>query len=89
MNATTDPSESRDWENAGPYEALLGLDGCCLAWEFLRRNNDYAATAKRHRPLRRITVDKRSTVPVFAATTASDVEHWGVPFRGRSDTDVV
>ena len=88
MDAAPSQSEGRNWKDSGPYKALLGLDGCCLAWESLRRNAAYAVFAKMQRPLRRIATDKRSTVPVFAASTASDVEHWGVPFRRRAGTVV-
>lgn len=32
-----------DWREGAPYRALMGIDAAGLAWEWLRRDPDYAA----------------------------------------------
>ena len=59
----------RDWRDAAPYERAEALPASGLAWEFLRRDDDYGRTYRSAR--------RRS--PVAADRAAG---RWGLRFRG-------
>jgi hypothetical protein len=63
-----------DWRSPGGYEDLRSLDAPGLAWEYLRRNPDFARErAKLARAARRGTLNP--------ATADEFARHWGVRFR--------
>lgn len=69
-----------DWRTPGGYEDLRSLDAPGLAWEYLRRNPDFARErAKLARADRRGTLD-----PAKAEEFA---RRWGVRFRECSRRD--
>lgn len=62
---------SADWRLPIAYEGLDSVPSRALAWEYLRRNPDYARDFARADTVSRMTAD------AIAQT-------WGLRFRGRS-----
>lgn len=62
---------SADWRSPIAYESLDIVPSRALAWEYLRRNPDYARDFARADTVSRMTAD------AIALT-------WGLRFRGRS-----
>ena len=65
---------SSDWRSPSAYEYLQDLNSSGLAWEFLRRNQEYRADYA--------TLDFRAALD---AGVAGPERRWGLVFRGRSD----
>lgn len=68
-----------DWRDDAPYRALIGIDAAGLAWEWLRRDPDYAAWW-RAQPTSEPQL--LQGVPIVAAMRRST--EWGILFRGAS-----
>jgi hypothetical protein len=62
---------SSDWRSASAYEYLQDLNSSGLAWEFLRRNQEYRADYTNH--------EFRAALD---AGVAGRERRWGLRFRG-------
>ena len=74
-----------NWQNVRTYEHLLAFDRSGWAWEWLRRNPVYAATALAVQPavlsiLRQTPLIVRISVPDGEGGAA----RWGLHFRGTA-----
>lgn len=69
------PSEPTGWRSSAGYDYVRDLTASDLAWEWLRRNKDYAQ-------------DFATLAKAGADTerTAALLEPWGLRFRGGSGT---
>lgn len=68
-----------DWRDDAPYRALIGIDAAGLAWEWLRRDPDYAAWWQTQ-PIGEAQL--LQGVPTVAATRRA--HDWGILFRRAS-----
>lgn len=65
-----------DWRDDAPYRALMGIDAAGLAWEWLRRDPDYAAWWQAQ-PVTEAQL--LQGIPIVAAMRRA--HHWGLHFR--------
>jgi hypothetical protein len=67
------PDGRPDWRDSAPYRALAGIDRAGLAWEWLRRDPDYAALSTRLRGV--------GARPVDHLELEADARAFGLCFR--------
>jgi hypothetical protein len=66
-----------DWRDGAPYRALRGIDRAGLAWEWLRRDPDYAAFSE-NEALR----SRQQASGEMLRGTEANARHWGLYFPG-------
>ena len=74
---TAGPNGPCDWRSPQSYRALADMDRAGLAWEWLRRDERYAASASK----RGGKVSFEKGVAIVRSTPAS--RSWGLDFRRK------
>lgn len=74
-----------DWRDPEQYRHLLDLDRAGWAWEWLRRNPDYARIVP-ERPAAEPERNGAAEFAVLPPANAGEYAQWGLTFRGGAGT---